>query len=726
MGGSLDVAYEDDDDDDEVALGRRQPEPLEDSEEEGEEEVEEVMALEGMDDDDDEEEDDDDDEEEEDDDDEEYEDGNMANGLARADDDESDEDDDEDEDSARPGALGWGARRTDLYGGHADAPDEEDDDLSEDEQAEQLEAKEALRLQKAHASRLRAEDFGELTPAEPTRGAAGRSERARKLDDELAELPFALRDAGGVRLEAVARDVSGLSEAAVARAVEADAPELLHLLADFKETLREARERVAPLLASARQKQLPPEGGVQLLQVKLQLMLSYATNISFYLLLKAQGRTVRDHPVIDALLRHRILLERLRPLEAKQSYRLSKMLQLAAASGEGGEGAASRLGDLAERPNPHALLAKKGGGARAQADGSDDDEEEDEAEGGDGLYRPPKLAAVPYDDEPGGAKRERQKQRALARASSSRLVRELREELSDAPRAIHADDFGGAVDADSAAVARLREEESARRAYEEDNFKRLRLTKEQKRAQRVRERAAEGSAFDELGTFDDFSHLYDVAKGASEPVADARDEKMRALRQYMNSIEQRGGANPGQKKHRSADDDAPSRRREERAEKHAQRAAREYGGDGDGDGDGDGGGGGGGKKRGRRAPPPEEDPFYTEMAAAAQQKKHDKVGRRTAAKEAAAEAIRSRPADEAAPGSKREINRAIEKNRGLTRERKKIDANPRVKNREKFRKATIRRKGAVRGVQDAGAGPYSGELTGIKKNVTHSTRFKTR
>ena len=35
------------------------------------------------------------------------------------------------------------------------------------------------------------------------------------------------------------------------------------------------------------------------------------------------------------------------------------------------------------------------------------------------------------------------------------------------------------------------------------------------------------------------------------------------------------------------------------------------------------------------------------------------------------------------------------KNRGLTRDRKKIDANPRVKNREKFRKAQIRVKGQV-------------------------------
>jgi len=41
------------------------------------------------------------------------------------------------------------------------------------------------------------------------------------------------------------------------------------------------------------------EGGAALLQIKLQLMLSYATNIAFYLLLKAQGRAVREHPVID-------------------------------------------------------------------------------------------------------------------------------------------------------------------------------------------------------------------------------------------------------------------------------------------------------------------------------------------------------------------------------------------------------------------------------------------
>ena len=42
------------------------------------------------------------------------------------------------------------------------------------------------------------------------------------------------------------------------------------------------------MLAAARQKQLGQEGGVSFLELKLQLLLSYCVNISFYLLLKAQ------------------------------------------------------------------------------------------------------------------------------------------------------------------------------------------------------------------------------------------------------------------------------------------------------------------------------------------------------------------------------------------------------------------------------------------------------
>ena len=111
------------------------------------------------------------------------------------------------------------------------------------------------------------------------------------------------------------------------------------------------------------------------------------------------------------------------------------------------------------------------------------------------------------------------------------------------------------------------------------------------------------------------------------------------------------------------------------------------------------------------------------MVAQQRQKKQHKSDAAEAAMRQSTSA-RLANADEVADGQKREVGRAIEKNRGLTRQRKKIDANPRVKNREKFRKATIRRNGQVRNVSTP-QGAYSGEATGIKKNVTHSRRFKS-
>jgi len=72
----------------------------------------------------------------------------------------------------------------------------------------------------------------------------------------------------------------------------------------------------------------------------------------------------------------------------------------------------------------------------------------------------------------------------------------------------------------------------------------------------------------------------------------------------------------------------------------------------------------------------------------------------------------------------RPITYEIEKNR----EHKKTKAkknNPRTKNREKFRRAKIRRKGQVREYNvKLQASKYRGEVTGINKTKTRSTKFK--
>ena len=231
--------YDDDDDDDEE---------------------DEVLALEGP---------DSDEEEEEDD---EGEDGKF--------DDDEDEDEDEDAEATGAATAGWGRKKKDFYGG--DSADDVSDE--EAEEAARLEQEEVLRLQRDHAAGLEADDFGELDPSAEG-DAADRPSDAQllaRLNEDLEA------GAAGMNVEAVERDMSRLSEKEKLQLVEKQAPELLQLLGDFKGHMREVRERIAPLLAAARQKQLGQEGGVSFLELKLQLLLSYCVNISFYLLLKAQ------------------------------------------------------------------------------------------------------------------------------------------------------------------------------------------------------------------------------------------------------------------------------------------------------------------------------------------------------------------------------------------------------------------------------------------------------
>uniref|UniRef100_A0A1B0B8I4 Sas10 C-terminal domain-containing protein n=1 Tax=Glossina palpalis gambiensis TaxID=67801 RepID=A0A1B0B8I4_9MUSC len=73
---------------------------------------------------------------------------------------------------------------------------------------------------------------------------------------------------------------------------------------------------------------------------------------------------------------------------------------------------------------------------------------------------------------------------------------------------------------------------------------------------------------------------------------------------------------------------------------------------------------------------------------------------------------------------RRGITYQMAKNKGLTPHRKKELRNPRVKHRSKYRKALIRRKGAVRTVRKEST-RYSGEISGIKATVSKSIKFKS-
>jgi U3 small nucleolar RNA-associated protein 3 len=116
---------------------------------------------------------------------------------------------------------------------------------------------------------------------------------------------------------------------------------------------------------------------------------------------------------------------------------------------------------------------------------------------------------------------------------------------------------------------------------------------------------------------------------------------------------------------------------------------------------------------------PEEDPLYaalTQRKAAVKKAKQDHY---------AVEPNYGGAEDELAEGEKRGASHEIIQNRGLRPHKKRSTKNPRVKKREQFRKAVIRRKGQVRDVRTGEAGAYGGESTGIKASVAKSRSIRS-
>jgi U3 small nucleolar RNA-associated protein 3 len=81
------------------------------------------------------------------------------------------------------------------------------------------------------------------------------------------------------------------------------------------------------------------------------------------------------------------------------------------------------------------------------------------------------------------------------------------------------------------------------------------------------------------------------------------------------------------------------------------------------------------------------------------------------------------PVTDAEVPGERAISQTIMKNRGLVPHKAKINRNPRVKKREQYRKALIRRKGAVREIRTDEGHKYGGEGTGIKSTISRSRKL---
>eukprot|EP00912_Choanoflagellata_sp_UC4_P001170 UC4_evm1s732 len=319
--------------------------------EDGEEEIEEEVfgeervwdvAVKGSDDDDDDDDDDEKEDEEEqhhgddDDDDDNYNNGVESyfnSSAGKLDDGEDDSYDEELEERAI--SQQWGDKKSTFYGTDFVDPDLGTD--SEDEMMAEEEEAEALRMQEEAAKEMAEADFESLA-AVAQRGirsnkaskeislassSTGKENIIKKLDEELDSLPFGRSSS----VEKVTRKNLNLTKEQRLDLLVKESPELPGLMQDFQNHFSECRITINPLLEKAENGEIElSKDEISYLKLKKSLLLSYSTYISFYLLMKFEGRFNRNHPCVKALVTCRKLWDKCKPMEEELEAHLGSLV----------------------------------------------------------------------------------------------------------------------------------------------------------------------------------------------------------------------------------------------------------------------------------------------------------------------------------------------------------------------------------------------------------------
>jgi len=109
-----------------------------------------------------------------------------------------------------------------------------------------------------------------------------------------------------------------------------DSPELNPMLLELQETMDTIETQLKPVLVKVKSSGghgfLASKNGRHYLEMKYNLLLSYSTFLVFYLMLKVEGRDVKNHPVIYKLAHIKTLFEKLKPLDEKMKVEIDRVL----------------------------------------------------------------------------------------------------------------------------------------------------------------------------------------------------------------------------------------------------------------------------------------------------------------------------------------------------------------------------------------------------------------
>lgn len=298
-----------------------------------------------------------------------------------------------------------------------------------------------------------------------------------------------------------------------------------------------------------------PSDGLDFLDTKNSLLLSYLIDLTFYLRDRLSNKITSSDDTSKN--RHRLTemktaLDKLRGLDKKLRYQIDKLIAAgttATAFVTGGED------PLQFRPNAAALEAKgnnsssdDGGEEDSEVDdaGSGQDDEEDidadlaaarmtmtmakekskseESEEDTGVYRAPRISAVPYTHDQVDKQAERDK-RERRRLRASELAQTLRSQYGEAPET--EDMHGGSeVGKQREAARRMADREAEKTRFEEETMVRMTVLRKDKKEQKrlLREENSNLAAISDLGNLVRESEFGDTERRKSRNSLDSKPD----------------------------------------------------------------------------------------------------------------------------------------------------------------------------------------------------------
>lgn len=104
------------------------------------------------------------------------------------------------------------------------------------------------------------------------------------------------------------KDLSAMSIRQKDQLFKKDSPEFHGLIGDFRKHLTESTELLSPILKHFKENGTVDHPLLQVATHRNQLILNYCSNISFYLVLKAQRVPIKHHPIVKRLFKFRQLI----------------------------------------------------------------------------------------------------------------------------------------------------------------------------------------------------------------------------------------------------------------------------------------------------------------------------------------------------------------------------------------------------------------------------------